>query len=86
MIYDISSKTLISSKPLRITFNKIDGFIRIYGGTKYLVLLGLENYNAIYNRIRYLLSIKSGMIMFILTIMQKIAYTKNIGFTCYYTH
>ena len=33
LIYDISYKTLISSKPFRIRFNNIDGFIRIYDGT-----------------------------------------------------
>ena len=34
-IYDISYKTLIDPKPLRIRFDKIDGFIRINDGTKY---------------------------------------------------
>ena len=33
LIYDISCKTLIDSKPLRIRFDKIDGFIRFYGGS-----------------------------------------------------
>ena len=33
LIYDISYKTLIGSKPLRIRFNKIDGFIGISDGT-----------------------------------------------------
>ena len=56
LIYDISYKTLIDSKPLRIRFNKIDGFIKIYDGSKYLVLLGPEKYDAIYGRIRYLRS------------------------------
>ena len=32
LIYDISYKTLIGSKPLHIRFNKINGFIRIYDG------------------------------------------------------
>ena len=36
LIYDISYKTLIGSKPLRIRFDKIDGFIGIYDGTRYL--------------------------------------------------
>ena len=30
LLFDISYKTLIGSKPLYIRFNKIDGFIRIY--------------------------------------------------------
>ena len=40
-----------NSKPLRIKFNKIDGFIRIYDGTRYLVLFGSEKYDSIYNKI-----------------------------------
>ena len=52
LIYEISCKTLIVSKPLRIRFDKIDGFIRIYDGTRYLTLFGFENCDAIYNRIR----------------------------------
>ena len=51
LIYNISYKTLIGAKPLRIRFDKIDGFIRIYDGNKHLVLLGLEKYDSIYNRI-----------------------------------
>ena len=46
---------LINPKPLHIRFNEIDLFIRIFDGTRYLVLLGTEKYNAIYNRIRYLI-------------------------------
>ena len=61
MIYDISYKTLISPKPLRIRFDKIDGFVRIYDGTRHLLLFGSEKYNAIYNRIRYLISLKSSI-------------------------
>ena len=40
--YDISYKTLIGSTPVRIRFNKIDEFIRIYDGTRYLIF-GSEN-------------------------------------------
>ena len=61
MIYDILYKNLIGPKHLRIGFDKIDGFIRIYDGTIYLTLFGSENYEAIYNRIRYLLSLKSSI-------------------------
>ena len=35
--------------------HKIDGFIRVYDGSRYLVLFALEEYDAIYNRIRYLI-------------------------------
>ena len=36
LICDISYETLSSSKPLHIRFDKIDGIIRIYDGTRYL--------------------------------------------------
>ena len=62
LIYDISYKTLIDKKALRIRFDKIDEFIIIYDGTKYLTLFGSEKYDAIYNRIRYLIRIKSGIV------------------------
>ena len=39
LIYDISHKTLIGAKPLQIRFDKIDRFIRIYDGTRYLKLV-----------------------------------------------
>ena len=61
MIYHVSYKTLIGSKPLRTTLDKIDGFIRIYDGTRYLTLFGSEKYDAICDRIRYLISLKSGI-------------------------
>ena len=40
LIYNISYKTLIDQKPLRIRFDQIDGFIIIYDGTRYLTLFG----------------------------------------------
>ena len=46
---------------MQIRFNKIDGFIRIYDGTRYLTLFEEEEYQAIYNRIRYFISQKSGI-------------------------
>ena len=52
LIYHISYTTLIDPKPLCIRFDKIDGFIRIYDGSRYLTLFGSEEYEAIYNRIR----------------------------------
>ena len=61
MIYNISHITLIDPEPLRIRFDKIDGFISIYDGTRYLALLGSEKYDAIYDRIRYLTSLKSNI-------------------------
>ena len=40
LIYDISYKTFIASKPLCNRFDEIDGFIKIYNGIRYLVLFG----------------------------------------------
>ena len=52
---------MIAFKPLRIRFDKIIGFFKAYDGTKYLVLFGVEKYDFIYSRIRYLIGIKSGI-------------------------
>ena len=61
MIYDVSHKTLISAKPLRIMFDNVNEFIRDYDGIKYLVLFNVELYDAIYDRMRYLIIFKSGI-------------------------
>ena len=50
-------RSSIVSKPLAIRIDKIDGFIRVYDGTRYLVLFGSEKYDFIYNRIRYPISV-----------------------------
>ena len=50
-IYNISYKNLIA-KLLHIRFDKIDGFIRVYDGTRQLVLFGSEKYNFIYIKIK----------------------------------
>ena len=47
LVYDISYKTFIGAKPLRIRFDKVDGFIRVYNGARYLVLFGVEKYGFI---------------------------------------
>ena len=46
---------------MRIRFNKIDGFIRIYDETRYLILFGTKKYDAIYDRMRYFISLKSSI-------------------------
>ena len=56
-----SFKTLIGAKLLRIKFDKVYGFIRVYDGNRYLVLFRPEKYDAIYNRIEYLISLKNGI-------------------------
>ena len=53
LIYNVSYKTLIGSKPLWIRFDKIDGIIRIYDRTRYLTRFDTKKYDAIYGRIRY---------------------------------
>ena len=40
---------------------KMDGFIKVYDGTRYVVLFGSERYDAIYDRIRCLISQKNGI-------------------------
>ena len=71
LIYSISCRTLIGPKPLRIRFDKIDGLIGIYDGTKYLVLLCPDKYDASCNRIRYLVSLKVTSHVFFLIITRK---------------
>ena len=65
IFYGISDKTLTGPKPLCIRSNKIDGFIRVYDGTRYLTLFHSEKYDYIYNRIRYLISLKSSITYFL---------------------
>ena len=55
VIDTVSTKITIVPKPLRIRSNIIDGFVRTYGGNRYLTLFSSENYDAIYNGIRYFL-------------------------------
>ena len=64
LIYNISDKTLLGAKSFRIRFDKIDGFIRVYDGTRYsryLILLGAGKYDFIYKRIEYCIGVKSGI-------------------------
>ena len=55
IFYDISYKTLMGAKPLRIRFDEIHGFIKIYDGIRDVLLFRSEQYDAIYIRIRYLI-------------------------------
>ena len=64
LIYDVSHKALVSTKPLHIMFDKVDMFIRDYDGPKYLVLFNPEKYNSIYDKIRYLMGLKSSITYF----------------------
>ena len=42
LVYGISYKTLIGGKPLCVRLDELNGFIRVYDGTRYLVLFGPE--------------------------------------------
>ena len=85
MTYDILYKTFIVSKPLCITFDKIDEYFRIYNETRYLVLLGPEKYDTICNETRYLVNQKRRHHINVLSILRKnnnwfFAYRKNLDF------
>ena len=60
LVYNISYKNLVA-KPLPVRFDKIDGFVRVYDESRYLVLFGSEKYDSIYFRIKYLITVKSGI-------------------------
>ena len=51
----------MDTKPSRIWFNKVDKFIKMYDGLRYLVMYDYNRYNAIYYMIRYLISEKSSI-------------------------
>ena len=60
-VYNISYKTLICTKSMRIRLNKVHGFMRFYDRTIYLKLFELGNYHEVLHRIRYLVVVKSGI-------------------------
>ena len=49
----------MGSISLRIRFNEIDGFIKIYDGIRYLVLLSNSWYDKTCDRFKYLISKKA---------------------------
>ena len=51
----------MGANPLRIRFDKINGFNKIYDGIRYLILYDYEKYNTIYDRVKYLICEKSGI-------------------------
>ena len=63
LIYNISHKTLIDSKPLHSRFDKIDGLIRIYDGIRYLTMFGSEKYDA---KLQKIILQKSKLIIMVL--------------------
>ena len=48
----------MGAKSLCVSFDKIDRFITVYDGTRYLVLPGAEKSGWIYNRIWYVIGVK----------------------------
>ena len=69
---------MIGAKPLRIRSDKVDGFIRVYDETKYLVLLGHKKYDTIFGNIRYLINQKKNGITY--TIYHNLAKIKTDSF------
>ena len=60
-IDEISYKFFMGSIPLRIRFDKTDGFIKIYDGIRYLVILGHIWFDETCDSIKYLISEKNGI-------------------------
>ena len=61
-VYGISYKTLIDPKQLHISFDKIDGFIRVCGGEfRHLVLFYYGLFEKICDKIKYLIREKCGI-------------------------
>ena len=58
LIYNISYKMFVVEKPQRIWLDKIEGFIKTDNENRYLILFEC---NEIYDKIRYLISKKSGI-------------------------
>ena len=71
LIYDISHKTFMISKPLRIWFDKIDRFIKLYNGIRYLALVGHSWYDNICDSIKYLISKKMVLKIVLIIILQE---------------
>ena len=70
---------------MHISFDKIDGFIRVYDGTRYLVLFGFENYLQLYKSKKqyniYVFSLlyeKSKLILSILYLWKKYLTLHNL--------
>ena len=81
LVYNILYKKFMDTKPLRIRFNKVDGIIKIYDGIRYLELsnsynevfykIDCRNYNAIFDRINYLISEKVVLQIVLIKILQE---------------
>ena len=54
----LSYKTPCFSKPVRIIFDEVDGYIRKYDKNKHLALFHPETFKAIVSKIKYLIMFK----------------------------
>ena len=72
LIYDISQKTFMVEKPLRVWLEKVDVFIKVYYVIRYLILFASEKQNAIYDRINYLISEKVVLDIVLIIIQQEL--------------
>ena len=62
LIYNVAYKTRYGVKLLYIIFEKADGYIRKFDGTKYLALFhSNEKYERIFARLRYLIMLKNNI-------------------------
>ena len=66
-VNNISYKTLMGAKPVRIVFDDVNGFVRVYDGTRYLVLFGDEKCDFIYNRTRCLRAVKRNITTYVIS-------------------
>ena len=71
----------MGAKPIRIRFNKMDEFARIYAGTTYLLLFAGKKYDSNYNKIRYLVGVISG-ITFVISHIYAKTKIDSYGFFC----
>ena len=80
----------MGSKPLRIWFDKIEGFIKICDGIRYLVTLSLSWFDEICDINKYFMSEKKIVLQIALIVMLQesglIYLYKNIDFSCFNTH
>ena len=70
-VYYISYKNCMGSVLLRIKFDEIHGFIKIYDAIRYLVLFGGGFYDEIFDRIKYLICKKYVLQLVLAIILQE---------------
>ena len=61
----------MGSKPLRISFDEVYIFIKIYDGIRYLILFGCGLYGEICNRVIYIISEKVVLQIVLITTLQE---------------